>query len=944
MNSPTLSLFAVVVLSLQATAESFLPSSPLGIGHGGYNYWTSSPFANTVHTGSQWVEFSGESWGRPLFFFTEDGERNPQFNEQGLPLYLNENTHLRLLVWPFHHGEPGAPFRAGSGVGIWTVTWEGEADIRLATGTFMPEASNGAAKGSILNGRRVYRMASENVQGHLLLFSIDPERPLTALNVWLPDPAAPEERSLENHAGRWHPLFLEMLGSLDLAFQRFMDWNVTNGSPQKDWEDRRLPDHVFHHGVLNRRSVGPNGPKNRGTGMAYEYMVDLANATGNDMWICVPHLASDEFVQNLARLIRYGSDGRMPYNEPVEQPAFAPLRADLRVWVEHSNEIWSNGPSFPQGDWAAAQARELGITKPQFNARRATEVWRLFEQVFEGQDRLVRVGALWSGKKDYSEAYMRELVSYGDSFSPPQRPDILAPATYFGNGIQDWAHGQAILNRHREAGQAWFYTPEDFPTNPRRSEHRPVAKPIEHPYWQSPQFKEQLEATLLEWKQRIFSGATHAGGGFDTTGIGGGFPTELRLTVREIFGREIPLVSYEGGPSLYTDYLDGPSIEDDGLTTFINQLNRMPGFEEIYRIQLNIARSKGLESQGAFVDVGRWGKFGQWGHLEYLGQPKEESPKWRTLQAWTDEMQFIRPPTRALNRVPRFTTSGKRPEISFGASLRQPIEAEGGDGRLTFTLIGDSLCRGMTIAPDPEYPARMILQGTPTRTGWQYAYLRAHDEDGDAAWRIFGFEVVGGPGVLLDASLNGPITEEDLPDSQTRALEAELFDWSGLNIGASFSEGCGTAREDDGRGVQIRHSEAGLGFSVSQGNESRADSSLASAIKDDEYITFTLIPKEGKSIDLRHAAITLIWERSEYHAARQFSAFTSLSGWEEGDAIFTLQREPAMGVTANTRFLLPGSDEFATVSTPLEIRMVFYGSQWDHTARIFGLRVESDQN
>ncbi len=937
MNKYILFASLSAILSLNNQAGEFLPSSALGIGHGGYNYWTNSPFTNTVHTGSQWIASVDGNWGRPVFFFSENGRRNPQFNEQGLPQYIQENTFLRLLVWPFHHAEPGAPFRAGSGVGMWTVEWKGEADIRLAVGTFLPDASTAPETGSALNGRRVYRMEKDNVQGHLHVLAVNPERPLTGLNVWLPHPEAPETRSLSRQDGFWHPLFLGMLGDLDLAFQRFMDWNSTNASPQRDWEDRRLPGHVFQHGVLNRRSVGPNGPVNRPTGMAFEHMVDLVNQTGNDMWICLPHLATDDFVRNLARLIRFGSDGRMPYTGPVENPAFAPLREDLRVWVEHSNEIWSNGPSFAQGDWAGARSRELGISKPQFNARRAAEIWQIFQEVFEGTDRLVRVAALWSGNMNYNEAYLRELADFGGAMTPSSLPDIVSPTTYFGNGIQDWAHEQAILNRHREAGRSWFYTPEDFLANPRRGEHRPVSKSMDDPYWESPEFTAHLEAALLEWKQRIFSGATLAGGGFDTTGVGGGFPAGLRHKVRERFGRDLPIVSYEGGPSLYTDYLNSSDERSRGITAFVNQLNRMPGFEEVYRTHLNIARSNGLEVHGAFVDLGRWGRFGQWGHLEYPGQDPADSPKWQTLQNWMRDMALIRTPTRPVNAVPHFVTPGELPQAAFGAEIRHALEAAGGDGDLSLTLIGDTLCGGMSIAADPENPARMILKGTPTRTGWQYVYLRVNDADGDAAWRVFGFEVIGGPGVLLDAVFNGPGTT-----ATVRAMEQNRLSWSGLRPGAPFSEAGGTARGDDGRGVRILSDMDGLVFSVSQANERRADATLASAIADEEYFTFTLEPAPGTSLDLRHAAITLIWERTQYHAPRAFSVFTSLTGGREDATIFTLQREPGMGSVANTRFLLPGTAAFASVSRPLEIRLVFHGSQWDHHARIHGLRIETD--
>ena len=46
----------------------------------------------------------------------------------------------------------------------------------------------------------------------------------------------------------------------------------------------------------------------------WEYQVMLANETGKDLYITIPINASDDYVQKLAKLIRYGSDGTNPYD------------------------------------------------------------------------------------------------------------------------------------------------------------------------------------------------------------------------------------------------------------------------------------------------------------------------------------------------------------------------------------------------------------------------------------------------------------------------------------------------------------------------------------------------------------------------------------------------------------------------------------------------------
>ncbi len=191
-----------------------------------------------------------------------------------------------------------------------------------------------------------------------------------------------------------------------------------------------------------------------------------------------------------------------------------------------------------------------------------------------------------------------------------------SPHNLFGNGIQDWAYAKA----RQQAGSAdpWFFT-TDLYTN--RGAVKPVSVPAGDSYWESPAVLRHVQETFTEWKRRLLGASTQSGGGPDATGIGGGFDYWLREAITNAFGALKPLVSYEGGPSIYTDYLDSGDPRDAGITTFLELMNRQPQFRDVYRIHLNLAKAKGLRTHGAFVDVSAWGRYGQWGHLEYLDQP-----------------------------------------------------------------------------------------------------------------------------------------------------------------------------------------------------------------------------------------------------------------------------------------------------------------------------------
>jgi len=350
----------VVFIGCRLNADVPTSIKPVSIGLGGFAYWSSGPFANTLQSGAQWLEYD-TNLGNAVFFQNTDGTLNPQFNSDGLPQYLNPGKKLRILFWPFSaniDGQPASwPNRGISGVGKWVVTWQGDADIRLNGGTLISAESSGdpSGTGSIVNGRRVYKLSDlqSSHSGHLRIEAINAANPLTDLKIWLPDPADPENSSLETSGSMWHPSLLAMIASADFNHLRFMDWGSTNQSPQQDWIDRRLPTFALQSGVLHRRSPA-NGvihytdgagtvhyfAGDRSTGVAFEHMVALCNATGKDMWICVPHLATDDFIVKLANLIAFGSDGVNPYSSVTANPVHPPLDSALKIWVEYSNEIW----------------------------------------------------------------------------------------------------------------------------------------------------------------------------------------------------------------------------------------------------------------------------------------------------------------------------------------------------------------------------------------------------------------------------------------------------------------------------------------------------------------------------------------------------------------------------------------------------------------------------
>ncbi len=102
---------------------------------------------------------------------------------------------------------------------------------------------------------------------------------------------------------------------------RVMEALLTNGNPGSTWADRKL-------------STDPTQQDPRG--IAWEYVIQLANASGKDIWINIPDkvnlndTSSNNYVTQLATLIKNT------------------LNPGIHVYVEYSNELWNSAYGFSQ--------------------------------------------------------------------------------------------------------------------------------------------------------------------------------------------------------------------------------------------------------------------------------------------------------------------------------------------------------------------------------------------------------------------------------------------------------------------------------------------------------------------------------------------------------------------------------------------------------------------
>ncbi|MES2949400.1 MAG: hypothetical protein V4858_12745 [Pseudomonadota bacterium] len=211
----------------------------------------------------------------------------------------------------------------------------------------------------------------------------------------------------------------EFVGAVKkFSLLRTMDLVRANTNPQKTWGERTKPDFFG--------TTGDNG-------QSWELLVALANATERDIWLTIPVRADDDYIRKLAQLVKYGSNGDMPYTSVQASPMYSPLKAGLRVYVEYGNEIWNSGPAFKGFGWALqfANANKLDTTHPiafdgpqadQYTALRRWVAYRssfvslTFRDVFGDTAMMTTVRPILASQAGNGNAYLSTALRWAQSF------------------------------------------------------------------------------------------------------------------------------------------------------------------------------------------------------------------------------------------------------------------------------------------------------------------------------------------------------------------------------------------------------------------------------------------------------------------------------------------------------------------------------------------------
>ena len=115
----------------------------------------------------------------------------------------------------------------------------------------------------------------------------------------------------------------------DFQTLRYMDFSRTNDNPIVSW---------------SARTTSSSPLQSADTGVAWEYAIELANVTGKDMWINVPSQADDNYITQLAMLLKNT------------------LNPGINIYLEYSEEVWNGG--FLQAHWNYDAAQKSVAANP----------------------------------------------------------------------------------------------------------------------------------------------------------------------------------------------------------------------------------------------------------------------------------------------------------------------------------------------------------------------------------------------------------------------------------------------------------------------------------------------------------------------------------------------------------------------------------------------------
>ncbi len=292
--------------------------------------------------------------------------------------------------------------------GLYTVLYQGNGE--LVYGHDAKLVRRAAGKDIIA----IHAGQDRELRATLVIKKTDPKNPIRNIRILMPGGICsnnPFRRvshaqqcrqgqflSFERHYARilFNPDYLNYMK--DFKVIRFMNMSGITRNPITTWAQRN---------TMTKQSWSG---KTAVRGAPLEVMVELANRLGADPWFCLPHKANNAYIQQVARYVRQH------------------LKPHLKVYVEYTNEAWNT--IFTQAHYMKQRGLAMRLDRDKAKAGykyyslRSVQIFTLWERVFGGNQRLVRVMGGWTPYLGLTDM----LLSYRDAY---KKTDVVAIAPYF---------------------------------------------------------------------------------------------------------------------------------------------------------------------------------------------------------------------------------------------------------------------------------------------------------------------------------------------------------------------------------------------------------------------------------------------------------------------------------------------------------------------------------
>ncbi|MGB1012262.1 MAG: sugar-binding protein [Thiolinea sp.] len=293
--------------------------------------------------------------------------------------------------------------------GTYTVLYEGEGRLQYGGSAKLVEASPGKdlirlePKKNNTTTATLY-IRESNPENHvrnirvLMSGGICARDPLSRVD----GPAQCAGKSYQAFADHYddiifNPAYLNFMK--DFKVIRFMNMSGITRNDLRYWQYRPELDDATWGGSEGLR------------GVPLEIMVKLANQLNLNPWFNMPHYAGDDYIRRAAEYIKQH------------------LKPELNVYIEYTNEAW-NAVFVPQAEHMKQKGTiakldtDRRIAGFKYYSKHSVHIFKLWEEVFGGTDRLVRV----LGGMTTDPAMSETILAYQQAY---QHVDALAIAPYF---------------------------------------------------------------------------------------------------------------------------------------------------------------------------------------------------------------------------------------------------------------------------------------------------------------------------------------------------------------------------------------------------------------------------------------------------------------------------------------------------------------------------------